>query len=69
MFLAVRPLPQEWSSSVTSEIFGTKIIHYCGVEGFYIMKQTWQKISRRAAVVLVLAGVFFGSGQKRSSLH
>ncbi|ATO44330.1 DUF1002 domain-containing protein [Loigolactobacillus coryniformis] len=26
------------------------------------MKQTWQKISRRAAVVLVLAGVFFGSG-------
>ena len=32
MFLAVRAWPQEWSSSKTSEIFGTKILLKCGVE-------------------------------------
>jgi len=35
MFIAARFLPQEWSSSVALEIFGTKINHYCGVEGKY----------------------------------
>jgi hypothetical protein len=39
MFLAVRFLPQEWLSTVTSEILDTKINHYCGVEGV----RFWQK--------------------------
>ncbi len=36
MFLAARAWPQEWSSSKTSEIFGTKILLKCGVEPCFL---------------------------------
>ena len=57
MFLAARFLPQEWTSTETSEIFGTKINHYMWSREGYNMERAKKKRSLAEKINVMRASV------------